>query len=70
MCKVAVGASLYKQLNIECFLKQRKALDNDFLSGLTELSLGHPYHVKRIQALQAFFESDHYRRLTQQVGAK
>jgi Zn-dependent protease with chaperone function len=63
MCKLAVGASLYKQLDIDSFLKQRMSLDNDLLSGISELSEDHPYLVKRIQAVQDFFESEQYRSL-------
>lgn len=62
LCKLAVGPALFKQMDIDDFMRQQSAH-----SGLTELSEKletHPYLVKRIHAVRQFHESDQYRRLS------
>ncbi len=54
MCKLAVGPTLFQQMDI----------DQSDVAKLSENLSTHPYLVKRIHAIQQFFESDEYRKLT------
>ena len=64
MCKLAVGPTLFKQMDIDDFLNQQMALDQNDVAKLSENLATHPYLVKRVHAIQQYFESDEYKRLT------
>jgi len=64
MCKLAVGPALFKQMNIDDFLNQQMALDKNNFAKLSEHLATHPYLVKRVHAIQQYFESNEYKRLT------
>jgi Zn-dependent protease with chaperone function len=64
LCKISVGPTLFKQMNIDAFLQQHKLVAQSDMSRVGELLSTHPYLVKRIQALQDFYEGPEYRRLT------
>ena len=66
MCKLAVGPSLFKQMHIEEFLRQHMTIDQDDFTKLSETFTTHPYLVKRICAIQQFYDSELYRRLVTQ----
>ncbi len=63
ICKLAVGPTLFAQLDIDDFLNQRMAIDQNDVSKLSESFATHPYLVKRIHAIQQYFESEEFRRL-------
>ena len=64
MCKLAVGPTLFKQMDIEDFQNQQMAIDQNDVAKLSEKLATHPYLVKRIHAIQHFFESDAFKRLS------
>ncbi len=63
MCKLAVGPVLFKQMDIDHFLHQQMDLDQNEVAKLSETLATHPYLVKRIHAIQQYFESDNFNRL-------
>jgi Zn-dependent protease with chaperone function len=64
LSKLAVGATLFQQLDIEDFVNcQRTAMNADTLTQLSESLATHPYLVKRLQALYDFFRSEAYHTL-------
>ena len=63
MCKIAVGAELFKKMNIDYFLKQQMDLEQNEGARLSETLIDHPYLVRRIQAMKDFYGSDQYRNL-------
>ena len=63
MCKLAVGPTLFKQMDIDDFLNQQMVLDQNDVAKLSENLATHPYLVKRIHAIQKYFETDEYKRL-------
>ncbi|MFW6332393.1 MAG: M48 family metallopeptidase [Thermodesulfobacteriota bacterium] len=63
MCKLAVGPALFKQMDVNDFLNQQMALDQNDIAKLSENLGTHPYLVKRVHAVQKFFDSTHYMRL-------
>ena len=69
MCKIAVGPTLFEELDIEDFLNQRTDLDQNDVSKLSEYVATHPYLVKRIHAIQAYFGSADYTRITGMADA-
>jgi Zn-dependent protease with chaperone function len=69
LCKLAVGPVLYKQMNIEDFMRQQSAITHNDLSELCEKFETHPYLVKRIRAVREFYESDQCRRLIGNDGS-
>ena len=62
LCKLAVGPTLFKQMDIDDFLNQHRELDQNDVSKLSENFATHPYLVKRIHAIQQYFESDDFQR--------
>ncbi len=60
LAKLTVGKELFKKMNLDHLLHQLHELDQDGLTKLTELFASHPYTVRRIRALKAFYESDAY----------
>ena len=66
MCKIAVGAELFKKLDIDHFLKQQLDVDQNEVARLSETLIGHPYLVKRIQAIRDFHGSTQYTALAAQ----
>ena len=63
MCKLAVGATLFKQMDVEDFLNQQMDIDQNDVTRLSEGLATHPYLVKRIRAIQQFSETDQYKGL-------
>ena len=61
MCKLAVGPRLFEKMNVADFLKQQQDLDQNQVARLSETLIDHPYIVKRIHAIQAFYNSNEYR---------
>jgi len=61
--KVAVGKKLFEKLNIDAIFSQKKEVDKDKISNLSEALSTHPYILKRIHSLRSFSESDIYKRL-------
>jgi Zn-dependent protease with chaperone function len=68
MCKLAVGPVLFQQMNIGDFLDQQKALDQNDIANFSEAFATHPYLVKRIHAMQHYFESPEFKNLTGKKG--
>lgn len=64
MCKVAVGPELFKRMDIESFMNQNLAIDQNDVAKLSESLADHPYTVRRIRALTNFYESPIYKQLT------
>jgi Zn-dependent protease with chaperone function len=64
ICKIAVGPSLFQQMDIDDFLNQKMELDGNDVAKLSESLATHPYLVKRLHALQEFHESNKYKLLT------
>ena len=64
MCKLAVGPTLFAQMDIEDFLSQKVELDSNDVAKLSENLATHPYLVKRLHALCEFHESSKYKLLT------
>ena len=64
MCKLAVGPKLFQQMDIDDFLNQQMALDQNDVAKLSENLATHPYLVKRIHAIQQYFESEDFKRLS------
>ena len=64
LAKVAVGAKLYENMNLDKLFDQKHEVDRDDLAKLAELLGSHPYIVKRIHELRAFHDSRPYERLT------
>jgi Zn-dependent protease with chaperone function len=61
MCKLAVGPELFKKMNVADFLNQQQDLDQNQVATLSETLIDHPYTVKRIRAIQVFYNSNEYR---------
>lgn len=64
MSKLAIGPTLFEQMDIDDFLDQRRALDQHDMAKLSETLATHPYLVKRIHALQQYFHSRQYKQLS------
>lgn len=64
ICKVAVGPKLVANINIDDLINQSKDIDSSDVARIAETFGSHPYIVKRISALERFFESNRYARLT------
>lgn len=62
LLKVAVGDRLYKDLDLDKFLRQDKEIDADIIAKIGQLLVGHPYIVKRLIALHAYRQSEQYER--------
>jgi len=65
ICKLAVGPALFRQLDIDDFLNQHMAIDQDDVAKWSETFATHPYLVKRIHAIQKYFNSEDFRRLAE-----
>ena len=63
LAKLAIGPSLFKDMDIDNFLSQKMALDQNDFTKLAESFSGHPYLVKRIHAIQEYYDSEQYKRL-------
>lgn len=63
MCKLAVGPTLFKQMDVDDFMNQQIAIAQSDVTKLSENLATHPYLVKRIHAIRQFHDSDQYRRL-------
>lgn len=63
--KVAVGKQLFETLNLDAFFDQRKDIQADEVSKLSEALSTHPYLVNRIHALEEYYESTEYHKLTE-----
>ena len=63
MCKLAVGAELFKRMDIDHFLKQQMDLDQNEVAKLSETLINHPYLVRRIRAIEQFHDSSRYKDL-------
>ena len=60
-CKMAVGAELFKKMNIHTLLAdQGKLLEEDTIAKVSEFDLSHPFMIKRIRALLRFSKSTEY----------
>jgi Zn-dependent protease with chaperone function/ribosomal protein S27E len=70
MCKLAVGPTLFKQMNIDHFLGQQMAIEQSDVSKLSETLATHPYLVKRIHALRDFFFSAEYDRIVSRIDGQ
>lgn len=66
--KLAVGAELFKSLNIMEFYQQALELDRSRLGFLAELESSHPYTLNRIRDAVRFYRSDEYRRIAAAFG--
>ena len=66
LAKLAIGPTLFKDMDIDDFLSQKIALDQTYFTKLAESlpEVKHPYLVKRIYAVQKYYDSDQYKRLT------
>lgn len=64
LCKLAVGPALFKQMDVDDFMDQQTAITQNGMAKLSENLETHPYLVKRIHAIQRFYESEQYERLT------
>ena len=62
-CKLAVGPELFKKMTVEHFVGQQEDIDLDQGAQLSEALQTHPYTVKRVQALQEYYDSPEYRSL-------
>lgn len=60
LIKLSVGEQLFHQLDLKALLSQRKTLDRDVFSRLSEVMSTHPYILKRIFALKDFEASELY----------
>jgi len=67
MCKLAVGPTLFKQMNVERFLRQQMDVEHSDVSKLSETLATHPYLVKRIQAMRDFFFSPEYDQIVSRI---
>jgi Zn-dependent protease with chaperone function len=65
--KLAIGKQLFDRLNLDSLISQKKEVDQNDISRLSEIMMTHPYAVNRIHAMKAFFEGDIYRRLTSEA---
>lgn len=63
LAKLTVGKELFQKMNLDHLLHQLHELDQNGLTKLTELFASHPYTVRRIQALKAFYETAEYQGL-------
>ena len=68
LAKIAVGPELFKQMDLDEFLRQHMDLEQDDLARLSEAVHTHPYVVKRMRAVAEFHGSDQYRRLASAVA--
>jgi Zn-dependent protease with chaperone function len=60
LAKVAVGKTLFTQLNLDAFARQHENVTEDDIARLAENLVSHPYIVNRIQALGEFSQSKYY----------
>ena len=67
LAKVAIGATLFRELNLEAFFRQRDTVSADDVAKLAERFSTHPYIVNRIHALHAFSRSAWFRARTATV---
>ena len=68
MAKLAIGKSLFDQLNLQSLFDQKKNIDDDLLSKLGQSMGSHPYLVNRIHALRDFYQTTTYNQLTSRMG--
>jgi Zn-dependent protease with chaperone function len=64
LAKLAVGKTLYEKMNLDAFFQQKRDIDADSLSRLSETFETHPHLVNRIHEVLRFAESDIYRSLS------
>lgn len=65
MCKLAVGPTLFKQMDIEDFQNQQIAIDQNGVAKISENLATHPYLVNRIHAIQRYYASDAFKQLSE-----
>jgi Zn-dependent protease with chaperone function len=61
LIKVAVGAELIKDINVENLVKQME--ESDFIDKFSEIFGTHPYILNRIMLLKKYSQSKHYPRI-------
>jgi len=66
LCKIAVGENLYNKLNLDMFIGQEGEVNTDKISKISEKLSTHPYTVKRIIAIQKYYDSESYKKIVQQ----
>ena len=64
LIKLAIGKELYSQINVEEFIKQAEAMEDDDFSNVSELALSHPMILNRIKYLINFYNSQEFKNLT------
>lgn len=68
MCKLAVGPTLFQQMDIDHFQNQQMELDQDNIAKLSENLATHPYLIKRIHAIQQYYESKGFKKIIAKNG--
>ncbi len=63
LTKLAVGKELFEKIDIETFLSQKREIDANDISKLTEIFETHPYIVNRIHEITNFYESESYKQI-------
>lgn len=63
LAKVAVGKELFEKLNIDNLFNQKRNVDEDEISQLSETLSTHPYIINRIHEINKFYNSPEYSRL-------
>ncbi len=64
IAKLAVGKTLFEQLDIEQLMHQKEAVDSDLVAKLSEALGDHPYIVNRVQALHEFSRTEYFKKLS------
>lgn len=64
LIKLAIGKELYSQINVEEFIKQAEAMEDDDFSNVSELALSHPMILNRIKYLINFYNSQEFKNMT------
>ncbi len=64
IAKLAVGKTLFEQLDIEQLMHQKEAVDSDLVAKLSEVLGDHPYIVNRVQALHEFSGTEYFKKLS------
>ncbi len=66
LAKLSIGGQLFKELNLDALLQQKSDIDASDFSKMSELFETHPHVINRIHELQKFYNSNIYKKLTQQ----
>ncbi|MEM7554588.1 MAG: M48 family metallopeptidase [Cyanobacteria bacterium P01_A01_bin.84] len=63
LAKLTIGNHLYSQMNLNALIQQKKDVDTNDMSKISEIFATHPHTVNRIHQLNQFYSSGLYKKL-------